>query len=57
VNPSIKHGAEKRILHGIEIRLDHFPEEVQKEGPETEAYFRNLPKLISFQEQFQNTNE
>jgi len=30
MKPSIKHFTERRILQGIEICLNHFPEEVQE---------------------------
>jgi hypothetical protein len=36
MKPPIKHFTERRILQGIEIRLNHFPEEMQEEGKETE---------------------
>lgn len=49
MNPSIKHGIERLVLHGVEISLDHFPEEVQEEGGKRKSYFRDSNKLISFQ--------
>ena len=49
MNPSIKHGIERLVLHGVEISLDHFPEEVQEEGGKRKSYFRDFKKLISFQ--------
>ena len=39
VKPAIEHGVKIRILQGVEICLDHLPEEMQEEGRETEAYF------------------
>jgi hypothetical protein len=33
MNPSIEHSVKGSIFHGVEIGLDHFPEEVQEKGP------------------------
>ena len=38
MKPSIKHFTERRILQGIEICLNHFPEEVQEKRKETKSY-------------------
>jgi len=46
VNPSVKHGIKRSVLHGIEIRLYHFPEEVKKKGPKTKTYLWYSRKLI-----------
>jgi hypothetical protein len=35
MKPPIKHFTERRILQGIEICLNHFPEEIQEKGRET----------------------
>ncbi len=37
MNPSVEHCTKEIILHGIKIRLYHFPKEVQKKGMKTKT--------------------
>ena len=48
MKPPIKHFTERRILQGIEISLNHFPEEIQEKGKETKIYLRYSRKPGAF---------
>jgi len=49
VEPSVEHCAEIRILQHIKIGLRHFPEEVQEERHEKQAYLWYPCNPMSFQ--------
>jgi hypothetical protein len=48
MKPSIKHFSERRILQGIEICLNHFPEEVKEKRKETKMYLWYSRKPTAF---------